>query len=101
MTAIVHGSFQGSVVIEDEDGQGAIPLSLLRRARTLAVNNDRHYAAVYGRQYSTEALILADNTADELGLVELPPCNRCVDRAAIAADHKDRPVCFDCIPVEG
>ena len=54
-------SFGRTDGVEDEDGQGAIPLSLLHRARRLVENREPDTAVVYGRAYHRDTLIAADN----------------------------------------
>ena len=101
MSAVVHGTYGSVVVVQDDFGQGEIPLTLLHRARVQAVNGDREVATVYGRPWHRDALIAADNAVESLSLVELPSCWACVDGPAIDQDHKNRPVCLTHTPMEG
>lgn len=99
MTAIIHGVHHGDVVLEENEQVGQIPLPLIARARRLAVNNDFGRALINGRAWSRDALILADNTAQQFGLVELPDCTfdadgRECDQPALTTDLHDRPVCY-------
>ena len=101
MSAVVHGTYGSVVVVQDDYGQGEIPLTLLHRARVQAVNGDREVATVHGRPWHRDALILADNAVEGLSLPVLPSCHECVDGPAIDVDHHDRPVCLTHTPMEG
>lgn len=94
MTAITHGIHQGNVVVEDDNGLGEIPLHALRDMRHRAVMRDAATASWGGRKYDRDLLIAADNTARDLGLIDLPSCIHCVDGPAVLTDEHDRPVCL-------
>jgi hypothetical protein len=101
MSAVVHGSYAGAVVIEDERGQGEVPLLKLAAARRRAEHSDDEQTTVNGRTFHRDDLIFADKTWRQNGLRELPSCWVCVDGPAVNRDHRDRDVCVTHTPKEG
>jgi hypothetical protein len=96
MTAMIHGVYQGDVVIEDDHGLGLIPQHALSRMRYDAVMRDAATACWGGRRWDRDVLILADNTVREFGLVELPTCAACSDAPGVAPMGDGRTFCLDC-----
>ena len=98
MSTITHGSYQGSVVIEDDDGLVLVPLHDLRTLIARAEVNQSQTTRVDGRSVHRDSLMWADATARQVGLAELPSCVRCVDGPAVTTDHRDKPVCLHHAP---
>ena len=98
MTAIVHGVFQGAVVIEDGHGVGPVPLEDLHNAAVRADMNHSETARVNGRLWHRDVLNAAVSAIRDGAVVELDSCWRCVDSPAVTTDLRDRPVCLSHAP---
>ena len=98
MTAIVHGVFQGAVVIEDDNGVGTVPVSALYDLAHLANRRDAARAAWAGRSWDRDVLNAAVSAIADGAVVELDSCWACVDSAAVTTDLRDRPVCLSHAP---
>ena len=103
MSATVHGLHNGNVVLEEDGEVGQIPGLLLDRALRIARNAGRKHTTVNGRYWSVAALVDADDTWRDHGLVELPDCTfdadgRECDQPALTTDLRDRPVCLTHAP---
>ena len=98
MSVIVHGLYEGCVVVEDDNGLGMIPVRVLRDMTHRAVQRDAATASWEGRKYDRDLLLSADDAVRTLGLAELPSCVHCVDGPAVTTDLADRPVCLTHAP---
>ena len=91
---VIHGVYEGAVVIEDDDGLGMIPVRVVRDMAHRATMRDSARASWAGRSWDRDALIAADDAARTLSLPELDSCIHCVDGPAVTTDLRDRPVCL-------
>ena len=98
MTAIVHGVFQGAVVIEDGHGVGTVPLEDLHNAAVRADMNHSETARVNGRLWHRDVLNAAVSAIADGAVIELDSCWACVDSPAVTTDLRDRPVCLSHAP---